>query len=98
MHTLRGTHYTVVVGYNIKMPDKTGTGLTALAAAPLLTTSKGSSCEMGRGVIDFPALFDAIATIGYAGKCSIEFEKDQSDPLAGIAECVGYYNAVQDMM
>ncbi len=61
-------------------------------------TTKGSSCEMGRGIIDFPALFDAVARTGYSGKCSIEFEKDNTDPLAGIAECVGYYNAVQDMI
>ena len=61
-------------------------------------TTKGSSCEMGRGIIDFPALFDAVAQSGYSGKCSIEFEKDNTDPLAGIAECVGYYNAVHDTM
>ncbi len=61
-------------------------------------TSKGTSCEMGRGIIDFPALFDAVARTGYSGKCSIEFEKDNTDPLAGIAECVGYYNAVHDTM
>jgi len=61
-------------------------------------SSKGTSCEMGRGIIDFPALFDAVARTGYSGKCSIEFEKDNTDPLAGIAECVGYYNAVHDMM
>src|SRR5690554_56519 len=61
-------------------------------------SSKGTSCEMGRGIIDFPALFDAVARTGYSGKCSIEFEKDNTDPLAGIVECVGYYNAVHDMM
>ncbi|WP_236979119.1 sugar phosphate isomerase/epimerase family protein [Membranihabitans maritimus] len=61
-------------------------------------TAKGRSCEMGRGVIDFPSLFAAIAKTGYAGKCSIEFEKDNTDPLAGIAECVGYYNAIEDSM
>lgn len=61
-------------------------------------STKGHSCEMGRGIIDFPSLFEAIAKTGYAGKCSIEFEKDQNDNLPGIAECVGYYHAVQDMM
>ncbi|MBY5956881.1 sugar phosphate isomerase/epimerase [Membranicola marinus] len=61
-------------------------------------TSKGSSCEMGRGVLDLPAVFEAIAKTGYSGKCSIEYEKDNTDNLAGIAESVGYYNAIQDMM
>jgi len=61
-------------------------------------TAKGSSCEMGRGVINLPAVFEAIRKTGYSGKCSIEFEKDNTDPLAGIAESVGYYHAVQDMM
>jgi sugar phosphate isomerase/epimerase len=61
-------------------------------------TAKGTSCEMGRGIIDLPAVFRAISKSGYSGKCSLEFEKDNTDPLAGIAECVGYYHAVQDMM
>ncbi len=61
-------------------------------------SAEGKSCEMGRGVIDLPAVFEAISNTGYSGKCSIEFEKDNTDPLAGIAECVGYYHAVQDMM
>lgn len=61
-------------------------------------SAKGSSCEMGRGQMDLPAIFKAIRKSKYKGKCSIEFEKDQSDNLPGIAECVGYYNAVMEMM
>jgi len=61
-------------------------------------STHGRSCELGRGVLDFAALFDAVAHTGYSGMCSIEHEKDMGDPLAGIAECVGYYNAVQDMI
>lgn len=61
-------------------------------------STQGRSCELGRGILDFAALFDAVAKTGYSGMCSIEHEKDMDDPLAGIAECVGYYNAVQDMI
>lgn len=54
----------------------------------------GKAIEMGRGVIDFPALVKALKKIGYKGVCSIEFEKDMTDPLAGIAESVGFFKGV----
>lgn len=47
--------------------------------------------EIGRGVIDFEALIKALRQIGYQGMCSIEFEKDMTDPLPGIAESVGFF-------
>ncbi|HWJ27085.1 MAG TPA: sugar phosphate isomerase/epimerase, partial [Flavisolibacter sp.] len=46
--------------------------------------------EIGRGVIDFPALVKTLDKINYKGICSIEFEKDMTDPLPGLAESVGY--------
>lgn len=49
---------------------------------------------MGRGVINFPALVRALKKINYRGICSIEFEKDMQDPLAGIAESLGYFRAM----
>jgi inosose dehydratase len=57
-------------------------------------TSAGKDCELGRGIIDFPAFFKALRTIKYKGMCSIEFEKDEVDPLPGLAECVGYFKGV----
>ncbi len=54
----------------------------------------GKAIEIGRGVIDFPALVKALNKIGYKGVCSIEFEKDMGDPLAGIAESIGYFKGV----
>jgi sugar phosphate isomerase/epimerase len=54
----------------------------------------GKDCEVGRGVIDFEALVKALRKTKYAGKCSIEMEKDNTDPLPGIAESVGYFNGV----
>ncbi len=50
--------------------------------------------EMGRGVIDLPAVIRSLKKIKFAGKCSIEFELDMKDPLPGIAESVGYFHAL----
>lgn len=57
-------------------------------------TEAGKDCELGRGIIDFPAFFKALRTIKYKGMCSIEFEKDDLDPLPGLAESVGYFKGV----
>ncbi|SEL83358.1 sugar phosphate isomerase/epimerase family protein [Parapedobacter koreensis] len=59
-------------------------------------TKEGSTCELGRGVIDIPEFVKTLRKVGYAGKCSLEFEKDMKDPLAGLAECVGYFKGVSD--
>ena len=53
-------------------------------------TDKGSTVEMGRGVIDLPRLFRTLVKTGYAGIASFEHEKDGNDPLPGVAESVGY--------
>jgi inosose dehydratase len=57
-------------------------------------TAKGSTVEMGRGVIDLPKLFRTLAKIGYSGIASFEHEKDDSDPMPGVAESVGYSRAL----
>src|SRR5690606_40216963 len=55
---------------------------------------EGKTCELGRGVIDIPQFVKALRKVGYQGKCSLEFEKDMNDPLAGLAECKGYFQGV----
>ena len=52
------------------------------------------SLELGRGIIDIPSLVKALYKKGYTGHCSFEHEKDATDPLPGLAECVGYFNGV----
>jgi inosose dehydratase len=59
-----------------------------------LAAKDGKAIEVGRGVIDFPGLVKALRKIQYKGICSIEFEKDMTDPLAGIAESVGFFRGV----
>lgn len=54
-------------------------------------SKEGKTVEMGRGVIDIPAVITSLRKTGYTGKCSLEFEKDMNDPLAGIAESIGYW-------
>lgn len=57
-------------------------------------SKEGRTCEMGRGVIDIPAFVKMLRKVKYAGACSLEFEKDMKDPLAGIAESIGYFKGV----
>jgi inosose dehydratase len=56
--------------------------------------AKGSGVEIGRGVIDIPGFIRTLIRIGYKGYVSFEYEKDAKDPLAGLAESVGYVNGV----
>jgi sugar phosphate isomerase/epimerase len=58
------------------------------------TTKLGYSLEIGRGVIDFPAFVKMLRKVGYSGVCSLEHEKDMTDPFMGIAESIGYFRGV----
>lgn len=57
-------------------------------------TKDGKTCELGRGIIDIPAFVKMLRKIKYPGSCSLEYEKDMKEPLAGIAESVGYFRGV----
>lgn len=57
-------------------------------------SSDGRTIEIGRGIIDIPGVVAALRKIKYSGRCSLEFEKDMKDPLAGIAESIGYFKGV----
>jgi len=59
-------------------------------------TKKGRGIELPRGAIDFLAVVRALRKVGYSGACSLEYEKDMSDPLLGIAESIGYFRGVVD--
>jgi len=61
---------------------------------PSIEGKKGQECELGRGVIDFASLIRALRKVKYNGVCSLEFEKDETDPLIGIAESIGYFKGV----
>ena len=55
---------------------------------------EGETLEIGRGVIDIPAFLKALIGVGYSGVAAFEYEKDPDDPLAGLAESVGYIRGV----
>jgi sugar phosphate isomerase/epimerase len=54
----------------------------------------GHAVEVGRGVIDIPRFLETLIEMEYDGKVSFEYEKDAKDPLAGLAESVGYVKGV----
>lgn len=56
--------------------------------------AKGRTVEIGRGVIDIPGFLGTLYMKRYSGFVSFEYEKDENDPLAGLAESVGYVRGV----
>ena len=54
----------------------------------------GHAVEIGRGVIDIPMFLKTLIKMDYDGMVSFEYEKDAKDPLAGLAESVGYVKGV----
>ena len=56
----------------------------------------GQTWEMGRGIMDIPAIVKTLRKIGYTGVVSLEFEKDGKNPLPGVAESIGYLRGVCD--
>lgn len=58
------------------------------------TTKLGYSLEIGRGIIDIPAFVKMLRKVGYTGVCSLEHEKEMTNPFMGIAESIGYFRGV----
>ena len=61
-----------------------------------VAAKEGTDIEMGRGIIDIPAFVKILRKVKFDGACSLEYEKDMKDPLAGIAESIGYFKGVMD--
>lgn len=60
-------------------------------------TGEGVPVEIGRGIIDIPAVIRILKKINYRGNVAFEYEKDGDDPFAGLAESVGYVRGVSRM-
>jgi sugar phosphate isomerase/epimerase len=58
--------------------------------------SEGKAIEVGRGVIDIPGFLKTVKKLKYAGIVSFEYEKDEQDPVPGLAESIGYVRGVLD--
>ena len=61
-------------------------------------TGAGSTVEIGRGVIDIPKFLQTLIAIQYAGVVAFEHEKDERDPLPGVAESVGYVRGTLSLL
>ena len=57
-------------------------------------TDRDSQVAVGRGLIDFPALFRALLEIGYQGQVGLEYEIHEDDPLPGMIESLAYERGV----
>jgi sugar phosphate isomerase/epimerase len=58
----------------------------------------GTTVEIGRGVIDIPGFLRTMIRLKYQRTLHLEYEKDEKDPLPGMAESVGYVHGVLAMM
>jgi sugar phosphate isomerase/epimerase len=56
--------------------------------------AKGTTVEIGSGVIDIPKLLKTLVRLGYSNTIHFEHEKDEKDPFPGVAESVGYVRGV----
>lgn len=61
-------------------------------------TADGTPLEIGHGIIDIPMVIKTLKKINYKGHVAFEYEKDGDDPLAGLAESVGYVRGVMKMV
>ena len=57
-------------------------------------TKEGVSVEAGRGVIDLVRFLRTLGELDYRGTAAFEYEKDGRDPLAGLAESLGYVRGI----
>jgi len=56
--------------------------------------SNGKAIEIGRGVIDIPGFLKTVVKMKFSGILSFEYEKEDKDPVPGLAESMGYVKGV----
>jgi inosose dehydratase len=56
--------------------------------------SKSSPVEVGRGVLNIHKILGNLLDINFRGLVGLKYEKDMNDPLAGVAESIGYVRGV----
>jgi sugar phosphate isomerase/epimerase len=62
------------------------------------STPEGDTVEIGRGIIDIKSFLQVLLENQYSGIASFEYEKDGEDPLAGLAESIGYVKGVLSLL
>ncbi len=58
----------------------------------------GKPLEIGHGVIDIPGFLKMLLEENYSKVVSFEYEKDGKDPMAGLAESVGYVRGILSIL
>src|SRR5438034_251826 len=61
-------------------------------------SAENAPIEIGHGIIDIPKVIKTLKKIKYTGNVAFEFEKDEKDPMPGLAESVGYVRGVIKMV
>jgi len=61
-------------------------------------TKKGRAMQFPRGKIDLVEIAKALKDIGYAGALEIEYERDFTNNVPGMAESIGYFRGVMDSL
>jgi hypothetical protein len=56
--------------------------------------SNGKAIEVGRGVLDIHGLLKNVVDKEFAGIVSFEYEKEDKDPVPGLAESMGYVKGI----
>jgi len=56
--------------------------------------AEGKPVEIGRGVIDIPRFLRTLVELSFSGTVSLEYEKDEDDPLPGASESLGFIRGV----
>jgi sugar phosphate isomerase/epimerase len=56
--------------------------------------NRDSQVIVGKGAIDFPALFRALIKVGYQGHVGLEYEIDADSPLPGMQQSFAYMKGV----
>jgi len=60
--------------------------------------AEGTTCIVGRGVINIPSFLETVVKMGYKGTIALEYEADGNDPLPGMMESFGYTKGVLKML
>ena len=57
-------------------------------------SKKNIAVPMPRGDMNMWEIVNALVEVGYTGCCSLEYERDFKDNLAGVAESIGYFKGL----
>jgi sugar phosphate isomerase/epimerase len=59
---------------------------------------KSKPVEVGRGVLDVPAMLQALLDIGFSRHVGLEYEKDMKNPLPGAIESISYVRKIMPQL